>query len=134
MIATAFLLALIPEHKKHYNKLTLCGAILFFISFVVAGPINFFEPSRQEGIHWIAAGIAIIGIAEAFIMLHSMSALEESLSGAYPLSKIGEVSNAMGSLISAAVGAGNASGIIFGALFFYLFSTKNCLELPSSDF
>ena len=76
----------------------------------------------------------MIGIAEAFIMLHSMTALDESLVGVYPASKLGEVSNAMGSLISGANGAGNCSGIIVGALIFSLYSTTFCLELPSRGF
>jgi|TARA_B110000285_G_scaffold135581_1_gene151908 MFS family permease len=134
MIATSILIALVPDSKKNYNKLTLVGALIFCLAIFVEGPITLIEPARKEGVYWAASGVALIGIGEAFIMLHSMTALEESLSGVYPASKIGEVSNAMGSLISGANGAGNCSGIVLGALFFTLYSTHFCLELPSEGF
>jgi hypothetical protein len=134
MIATSILIALIPDSKKNYNKLTLVGALIFCVAIFVEGPITLIEPSRKDGVYWAAAGVALVGIGEAFVMLHSMTALEESLSGVYPASKIGEVSNAMGSLISAANGAGNCSGIILGALIFSRCSTHFCLELPFEGF
>jgi predicted MFS family arabinose efflux permease len=134
MIATSLLIALIPDSKKNYNKLTLIGAMIFSVAIFVEGPITLIEPARKEGVYWAASGVALLGIGEAFIMLHSMSALEESLSGVYPASKLGEVSNAMGSLISAANGAGSSLGTIIGAFIFSLCGTHFCLELPSEGF
>jgi len=134
MIATSVFIALVPDSKKNYNKLTFVGALVFCVAIFVEGPITLIEPARKEGVYWAASGVALIGIGEAFVMLHSMTALEESLSGVYPASKIGEVSNAMGSLISGANGAGNCSGIIIGALIFSLYSSHFCLELPSEGF
>jgi hypothetical protein len=80
------------------------------------------------------SGLFIIGIGEAFLMLHSLPAMEECLRGVYPEDKLSEVSNAMGSLISGANGAGSFTGIIIGSLIFSLCTTKYCLESPSQDF
>ena len=42
MIATSVVIALVPDSKKNYNKLTFVGALIFCLAISVAGPITLF--------------------------------------------------------------------------------------------
>jgi hypothetical protein len=85
-------------------------------------------------VYWVAAGVALGGIGQAFINVNSMAALEESVRGVWPSNKMIEVNNAMGAVISGANGAGNFSGVIIGSFIYTLYSTSECLKLPSKGF
>ena len=113
----------------------LFGAILFVISLFLQGPLIVIKtgmtPNNSE-LDWILAGLAIGGVAGAFITPYGMPALAENLEGVFPADKDGEVKNAMGSLLSLCFGLGNLIGCILGGVINTLAASKDCLGFNNS--
>ena len=114
----------------------LFGAILFVISLFLQGPFYGIKtgvtPNNSE-LDWILAGLAIGGVAGAFITPYGMPALAENLEGVFPADKDGEVKNAMGSLLSLCFGLGNLIGCILGGVINTVFNSKDCLKFFAGD-
>jgi hypothetical protein len=134
MIGASALISVVADRRKNFNKLLLVGAFVYMAAMFIQGPVNIIHPDRKHGVYWVAAGVALGGVGQAFINVNSMAALEESIRGVWPSNKMIEVNNAMGAVISGANGAGNFSGVIIGSFIFTIYSTANCLKLPSKGF
>ena len=134
MIGASALISMVADRRKNFNKLLLAGGFIYMAAMFIQGPVNIITPDRSHGVYWVAAGVALGGIGQAFINVNSMAALEESVRGVWPQHKMIEVNNAMGAVISGANGAGNFSGVIMGSFIYTMYSTANCLKLPSPGF
>jgi len=124
----------VENKRTNYNKLLLVGAFIYMPAMFIQGPINIITPDRAHGVYWVAAGVALGGIGQAFMNVNTMAALEESVRGVWPQEKMIEVNNAMGAIVSGANGAGNFSGVIIGSFIYTMYSTTNCLKLPFKGF
>jgi len=72
-IGSSIIISLIPERKKNFVKLVLAGAIIFCIGMIIEGPFIGI-PADDDGL-MVIAGVAVGGIAGAFIMPAAVPAL-----------------------------------------------------------
>ena len=62
-VICASIVGILPEKSKNYTCMAIVGGIMCCLSLPLIGLNDIFEIQREEAITYIAAGVAISGIA-----------------------------------------------------------------------